>query len=122
MGLADPDVVWSGLPDDPTPAYPDPATLASAEFHLSTTSAPEPRALAALFGLRVVATEYLPPVSPLVQAREDARRIVRHGLADVLAWLGEDVGPEPGDPVQRAWIISGTDLLVDAATYATWTR
>lgn len=28
--------------------------------------------------------------------REDARRMVRHGLADVLAWLGEDVGPEPG--------------------------
>lgn len=27
---------------------------------------------------------------------EDARRIVRHGLADVLAWLGEDVGPRPG--------------------------
>lgn len=30
--------------------------------------------------------------------RDDARRIVRHGMADVLAWLGEPVGPRPGDP------------------------
>jgi len=28
----------------------------------------------------------------------DARRIVRHGLADVLEWLGQEVGPEPGVP------------------------
>lgn len=26
---------------------------------------------------------------------EQARRIVRHGMADVLAWLGEEVGPAP---------------------------
>lgn len=30
---------------------------------------------------------------------EDGRRIVRHGMADVLAWLGEPVGPAPGSPV-----------------------
>ena len=24
-------------------------------------------------------------------------RTVRHGLADVLEWLGEEVGPEPGE-------------------------
>lgn len=30
---------------------------------------------------------------------EDGRRIVRHGMADVLAWLGEPVGPRPGEPV-----------------------
>lgn len=29
---------------------------------------------------------------------EDARRMVRHGYAEILAWLGEEVGPEPGVP------------------------
>jgi hypothetical protein len=29
---------------------------------------------------------------------DDAVRIVRWGLADVLRWLGENVGPRPGDP------------------------
>lgn len=44
-------------------------------------------------GLRVVASNALPlPPSP----GEDARRIVRHGLARVLEWLGEPVGPAPG--------------------------
>lgn len=37
------------------------------------------------------------PVTP--SDAEDARRIVRHGLAGVLDWLGEDVGPRPGDPI-----------------------
>lgn len=36
---------------------------------------------------------------------ENARRMVRHGLADVLEWLGEDVGPRPGDPVQVAYLL-----------------
>lgn len=36
------------------------------------------------------------PALPLVPSPgEWARRFVRHGMADVLAWLGEDVGPEP---------------------------
>jgi hypothetical protein len=35
------------------------------------------------------------PIAPGPGA--DGRRIVRHGLADVLAWLGEDVGPKPGE-------------------------
>lgn len=30
--------------------------------------------------------------------KEDARRIVRNGLADILEWLGEKVGPKPGEP------------------------
>lgn len=38
-------------------------------------------------------------VSPALPLRpspgEQGRRIVRHGMADVLAWLGEDVGPKP---------------------------
>ena len=28
---------------------------------------------------------------------EQARRLVRRGMADVLEWLGEDVGPGPHD-------------------------
>ena len=28
---------------------------------------------------------------------EDARRIVRHGMAEILDWLGEPVGPKPGE-------------------------
>ncbi len=35
------------------------------------------------------------PLHP--SAGEVARRIVRHGLADVLAWLGEKIGPRPED-------------------------
>lgn len=37
----------------------------------------------------------------------DIVRMVRHGLADVLAWLGEDVGPKPGDKT-HAVLIQGT--------------
>lgn len=35
------------------------------------------------------------PVAPSVG--EVARRLVRHGLADVLEWLGDPVGPKPDD-------------------------
>lgn len=49
-------------------------------------------------------------VSPLLPYRpspgEDGRRIVRHGLADVLAWLGEKVGPKPGVPT-HAFLAGG---------------
>lgn len=52
-------------------------------------------------------------VSPILPTRpspgEDARRIVRHGLADVLAWLGEEVGPKPGVPT-RAFLAGGVLL------------
>lgn len=38
------------------------------------------------------------PALPIVPSdAENIVRMVRHGLADVLAWLGEDVGPKPGD-------------------------
>jgi hypothetical protein len=37
------------------------------------------------------------PQLPIAPSDEDnIVRSVRHGLADVLAWLGEDVGPKPG--------------------------
>lgn len=45
-----------------------------------------------LRGVPVLVSSLLPyPPTP----GEEARRIVRHGLADVLKWLGEDPGPKP---------------------------
>lgn len=35
---------------------------------------------------------------------EDIGRIVRHGLADVLTWLGQEVGPKPGEPTHAMMI------------------
>lgn len=47
------------------------------------------------------------PALPVIPSPgEDARRIVRHGMADVLAWLGEDVGPKPG---AAAHVVMGLD-------------
>lgn len=43
-------------------------------------------------GLPVVISPQL-PIAPT--DGEIIVRVVRHGLADVLAWLGEDVGPLP---------------------------
>jgi hypothetical protein len=48
-----------------------------------------------LTDMRVIVSDALPTYP---SHREDARRIVRHGYADVLAWLGEEVGPKPGAP------------------------
>ena len=51
------------------------------------------------------------PVLPLHPSPgEDARRMVRHGLADVLAWLGQPVGPQPG--AQTHVLRVGTQLHV----------
>jgi hypothetical protein len=57
-----------------------------------------------LFGIPVIESPALPiKPSPGVWAR----RYVRHGLADVLTWLGEDVGPEP-DAETHALLIGNT--------------
>jgi hypothetical protein len=48
-----------------------------------------------LDGLPVIVNVLL-PIEP--SDAENTVRSVRHGLADVLEWLGEDVGPKPGDP------------------------
>jgi hypothetical protein len=61
---------------------------------------------------RVVETPWLP--SP-PSDRELARRIVRHGLADVLTWLGEDVGPKPTD--QTHVIRTPDALFVSSQVY-----
>lgn len=63
-------------------------------------------------GLSVFVSGALPiPVSP----GEQARRIVRHGLADVLGWLGEPIGPGPSD--QTHAIRDRSKLFVSAHMY-----
>lgn len=54
--------------------------------------------------MRVVVSPML-PIPPSVG--EVARRTVRHGLADVLAWLGEPVGPKPGDQTHAFYGFAG---------------
>jgi len=51
------------------------------------------RAYETLGGLPVVESPLL-PLRP--SPTEEARRIVRHGLRDVLEWLEMEIGPEPG--------------------------
>lgn len=61
---------------------------------IRTFGAPNPEWL---FGLRV----YIDPSLPIVPSDgEVARRIVRHGMKDVLEWLGEAVGPAPDEITQ----------------------
>lgn len=52
-------------------------------------------------GLGPVGTPiYVTPALPRYPSElEDVRRRVRHGLADVIAWCGDDVGPKPGEPI-----------------------
>lgn len=59
---------------------------------------------ALLFGTQVVVSDAL-PIDP--SPGEVGRRIVRHGMAEILAWLGEDVGPKPEDQT-HALLIGGT--------------
>lgn len=69
-----------------------------------------PPAWAFLPGLQVHVSRMLPyEPSP----GEDARRIVRHGLADVLDWLGEKVGPKPGALTQALVIGSSVSVSPD---------
>jgi len=50
------------------------------------------------------------PMDP--STREWARHYVRHGMADILAWLGEEVGPEPD--AQTHAVSAGGVLYVSA--------
>lgn len=79
---------------------------------------PSPEALSMFYGVPVIESDLLPRSVPgvifdaglmtifapkaetreftdLEREGEWAKRAVRHGMADVLAWLNEDVGPEP---------------------------
>jgi len=54
--------------------------------------------MGASIGFQIVAPRAeFRPFTDLEREGEWAKRTVRHGLTDVLAWLGEDVGPEPDD-------------------------
>jgi hypothetical protein len=63
-------------------------------------------------GLEIIVSDLL-PIDP--SPGEIGRRIVRHGLADILEWLGEEVGPKPEDKTTA--LIFGSHALMarDAA-------
>ena len=63
-----------------------------------------------VFGIRIQRSNFLPMVP---DHKEDARRIVRHGLKDVLEWLGEPVGPAPGEQIHA---ILTSDIYSPGAT------
>lgn len=58
------------------------------------------------------------PITPTLA--EDVVRSVRHGLADVLEWLGEDVGPKPGEATHVLFASDGvgSSLFVSREVYA----
>ncbi|TCJ23039.1 hypothetical protein [Nocardioides jejuensis] len=50
---------------------------------------------------------------------EWARRFVRHGMADILDWLGEPVGPEPHEPVPTVLLLTAQQTaIVHPTVYA----
>ncbi|WP_224279103.1 hypothetical protein [Nocardioides lacusdianchii] len=62
---------------------------------------------------------FVSPALPTVPShREVARRTVRHGYAEVLAWLGEDVGPGPGEATH---MVVGVDPAGGAGWVPSWT-
>lgn len=62
--------------------------------------------------MNVISSPFLPlPPTPA----EDVVRIVRHGLSDVLEWLGEPVGPKPGEATHA--LIAGEALMVSQEVY-----
>ena len=66
----------------------------------------------ALFGWPVVVSPLLPGPAP--SHKEDAVRIVRHGMRDVLEWLGEDPGPAPGARTHIVAVDAGRHFLMSA--------
>lgn len=58
----------------------------------------------------VITSKFVPPPRDPTPG-EWARRYVRHGLADVLEWLGEPVGPEP-DAKVHVMFVFGADVIV----------
>ena len=63
-------------------------------------------------GVKVIPSRLL-PIKPTLE--QYVIRCVRHGLADVLEQLGEDVGPAPDDQVHT--MAFGDTLFVSHATY-----
>ena len=63
---------------------------------VESDAVPQHSLLMDMAGFRIYAPRTEPrPFTDLEREGEWAKRTVRHGMADVLAWLGEDVGPEP---------------------------
>lgn len=62
-----------------------------------------------LFGMKVIVNNnaFASP-SP----GEWARRYVRHGMAEILEWLDEPVGPKPDEPVPAAFILPSINGLI----------
>lgn len=57
---------------------------------------------------------FVSPVLPITPSPGTwARRFVRHGMADVLTWLGQDVGPKPDDETHA--LIVGQTIHASAA-------
>lgn len=71
-------------------------------------ASPDPQwcARTAVLGIPVIESPFA-VADPVEQAAADGVRIVRHGLADVIAWClpDEDLGPEPGTPVGKAYLV-----------------
>lgn len=81
-----PQSMVAGIPIIENPYLPDDQMIIGSD--LTITSGP------------VIFVGIQPP-DPIKQAGRDARLAVRRGLADVLAWLGEDVVTEPLMPAIR---------------------
>lgn len=71
--------------------------------------------MSAMWGIDVVVSDAL-PMDP--SPGEWARRFVRHGMRDIVEWMGEEVGPEP-DAQTHALIINrgGKDMLYASVSY-----
>lgn len=71
-------------------------------------------------GVNIVVSDSVPPPRQPTPG-EVGRRIVRHGLADIIRQLPDEgpVGPKPDDPVFQCYVVGGNKLLVhpDAVKY-----
>lgn len=72
------------------------------------------KALEVSLGVQVIVSPLLPTDVP--SPGEDARRMVRHGMKDVLTWLGEDVGPRPGERT-HALMVGDHTMLASHEVY-----
>lgn len=63
------------------------------------------------------------PVLPLYPSfNEDIVRQVRWGLKDVIEWLGEDVGPKPGEPIHCFYVWGANLMFVSQEMYDNMNR
>lgn len=98
----------------PAAACPPPPKVPSATIRPRPAWKPPVNDLL-LGGITVVVSAAL-PVDP--SPGQVVKRMVRHGLADVLEWLGEPVGPRPHDKT-HAFLMAGDGRPV-AMVSAEW--